>query len=378
MSSSMILETKYYLVSTYSNGFYDWKINTPTNMYTNLENYINTHGFIHHRIASQLFIQLASAIGKLHSCGIIMSVFELGDIYIDLVNQRVSSIYLHKPCAIIYDPDFQNKAFIKDKRDTSIYAAPECKNEHGYDGFPADIYALGIIFYKMIFGNILTYDTLSGIKSHIHNLVSCGKVPPDIVAMITLMLDTEPLVRPSIINILNIGWVNNIMSTEHILMPYPRMTFPYFYCKQEYLITHVPPFNQPKHFAFTKYTHDIEANYSNALISTPIVIDKSMELYKSCKTLKTEFELAEKIFIENVNKYLELVKYDVCIEDTTSLGNKIDSDKINILLMKNMLSIKITEVKQSYESMQTVRKYEMMCNWIVIFNRFHGHSYVLV
>ena len=50
----------------------------------------------------------------------------------------------------VIDPDFQNKAFIKDKRDTSIYAAPECKNEHGYDGFPADIYALGIIFYRLL------------------------------------------------------------------------------------------------------------------------------------------------------------------------------------------------------------------------------------
>lgn len=378
MSSSMILDSKYYLVPTHINGFYDWEINTPINMYTNLENYINTRGEIHHRIASKLFIQLASAIGKLHSCGIVMSVFEMGDIYIDLMNQRVSNIYLHKPRAIIYDPVFTNKAHIKDKRTPSIYAAPECKNEHGYDGFPADIYALGIIFYKMIFGNIITYDTVSEIKSHIHNLVSCGKAPPEIVAMITIMIDPEPLVRPSIISILNVDWVNKIMTKNYILMPHPCMTFPYFYCKQEYLITHIPPFNQPKKFTFTQQTHEIEANYSNAVMSTPIVNDKSLKLYESYKTFKTECELAEKILIENVNKYLELVQYDACIQDTTSLRNTIDSDKIQIFLMSNLLSIKIKEVDQAYDNLLSMRNYERMCNLCVIFNRFHGNGYFLV
>jgi serine/threonine protein kinase len=381
MSSSIILETKYYLLPAYITGRNDWEIGTfGTDIHTfiNLENYINTNGFIHPSIASRFLIQLAYGIGKLHSCGIIMSVLEMSDIMIDITNQNIYCIYLKNPCAIIYDPLFRKKALVKDKRSQSVYRAPECKDSICYDGFPADVYALGIIFYKMIFGSYPEYDSFSGIKSSIESLYLCGDVSPEIVAMITLMLEPNPLIRPSIVNILNVKWVNKIRQVINVTMPCPCMTFPYFYCKQEYLITHVPPFNQPKHFIFTQQTHDIEANYSNALATTQINIDKSLELYKSCKTFKTEVELEEKIFIGNVNKYLELVQYDVCMEDITSLKNKIDSDKIKIFLMKNVLSIKIQEVKQSHENVQVVSKYEIMCNWYVIFNRFHGHSYVLL
>jgi serine/threonine protein kinase len=370
MSSSVMPISNYYLIPPYINGTHDWEIYTLPSMPTNLENYVDALGNVSYTIASKLFFQLASAIGKLHSCGIIMAVLEMKDIHIDIVTKEITSIYLNSPCAIIYDPLFKKKAWVRNKRSMSVYAAPECKNEIGYDGFSADVYALGIIFYKMIVGTYPEYDSSSGILHAV--------APPHIVAMITLMLDNNPLVRPSIVNILNIKWVNDFMQEARVPIPVECMTFPYFYCKPDYFITDVPPYNKPKHFTFSPKTHEIEDNYSSAKLSMISAIEKSLEFCKSYKKLKTECELAEKILTENVDKYLQFIQFDSYFKEYKELGSKIEYDRTQIILMKHLISIRIRELDQVYNNICELRKYELMCHWIVIFNRVNVRGYIFI
>jgi serine/threonine protein kinase len=378
MSSSVMPISNYYLTPPYINGYHDWEIYTLPTMPTNLENYIDTVGNINSIIASKFFFQLASAIGKLHSCGIIMAVLEMKDICIDIATKDITSIYLNSPCAIIYDPQFKKKAWVRKKRSMGVYAAPECKNEVGYDGFPADVYALGIIFYKMIVGCYPEYDSSSGIESSIKNLVSHANAPPHIIAMITLMLDTNPLVRPSIVNILNVKWVNDFMQEARVPIPVQCMTFPYFYCKPEYFMTDVPPYNKQKHFTFIPKTHEIEDNYSSAKQSMISAIENSLEFCKSYKKLKTECELAEKILTENVYKYLQFIQFDSYFKESTDLKSKIEYDRTQIVLMKHLISIRVKELDQVYNNICELRKYELICHWIVIFNRVNVRGYIFI
>jgi serine/threonine protein kinase len=307
-----------------------------------------------------------------------MAILEMKDIHIDIATKDITSIYLNSPCAIIYNPQIKKKAWVRNKRSMCVYAAPECKNDTGYDGFPADVYALGIIFYKMIVGSYPEYDSSSGIKLSIDNLFLHAVVPSEIAAMISLMLDTNPLVRPSIVDILNVKWVNEFMQVARVPMPVECMTFPYFYCKPEYFMTDVPPYNKPKHFTFSPKTHETEDNYSRAKLSMTNAIEKSLEFCKSYKNTKTECELAEKILAENIDKYLQFIQFDSYYKESTELISKIQYDRTQMVLMKHLTSIRIRELDQVYNNICELRKYELICHWLVIFNRVNVRGYIFI
>ncbi len=353
MSAQQLFENKYYLIPPYISGRIDWGINKISNinnsMCVNIENYVNTYGGINVSIASKLFVQLASGIGKLHSAGIIMAVLEMSDIYLDIPNKNIMGIYLNDPCAVIYDPLFINKGMVKNKRKMSIYSAPECIKDTNYDGFAADVYTLGIIFYKIVYGHFPES------QSSVQNLEYCSKTNANIYALISLMLDTNPLVRPSLVNILNINWLNSFIKGSYVKIPHPCMTVPYFYCKTS-------------SFNYSQQTHEIEANYSSAIISTSVNIEKTGTVYESFKKLKNDLFDTEKILIDNVYKYFEL---DETNEDIVLFRNIIDATKTQIYLISQLLSVKLKELKDARENIISARNYEMLSNWIVIFDRMN-------
>jgi hypothetical protein len=107
-------------------------------------------------------------------------------------------------------------------------------------------------------------------------------------------------------------------------------------------------------------------------------IEKSMEFCKSYKTLKSECDLAEKILTENVDKYLQFIQFDSYFKEFTALISKIEYDRTQIVLMKQLISIRIGELDKVYNNICELRKYELICNWIVIFNRVNVRGYIFI
>uniref|UniRef100_UPI00358DF882 calcium/calmodulin-dependent protein kinase kinase-like n=1 Tax=Myxine glutinosa TaxID=7769 RepID=UPI00358DF882 len=94
---------------------------------------------------------------------------------------------------------------------TPAYMAPEI-TEHGYEGPPVDVWALGVLFTKLFDG--LRFDGHNIIeKSHVKTDLNVGNSPPTfaretLVSLLAAMLREDPMERLTMTEIVNHTWFN--------------------------------------------------------------------------------------------------------------------------------------------------------------------------
>lgn len=93
---------------------------------------------------------------------------------------------------------------------TPAYIAPEILKEEGYQGFKADIWSAGVVFFAMLCG---TVPFKASNMKELHKMIIKGKynlkeeISPEAKDLLRSMLETDPQKRISIKKILNHPWI---------------------------------------------------------------------------------------------------------------------------------------------------------------------------
>lgn len=107
---------------------------------------IKKHGKVNEGLAKYLFLQILNGIEFLHS--------KAGVAHLDLKleNILIANNYSLKLCDFGFFEELKSK--VCKNRGTHGYRAPETylESNEGYDGAKADIFALGVILFIMLFG----------------------------------------------------------------------------------------------------------------------------------------------------------------------------------------------------------------------------------
>jgi serine/threonine protein kinase len=140
---------------TYDNIKYP--IQTPTGSSTNsLEGYIKANGGFKAKIARSLFFDAASAIAHVHKNNIVHGDIKASNI---LLGKGENGL-IAKVCDFGWSLEVSGYSKQYNEYGTSLFRAPEfVKNLNSesmqcYSGFEADVWALGLVLYLIIHGNL--------------------------------------------------------------------------------------------------------------------------------------------------------------------------------------------------------------------------------
>ena len=166
-------------------------------------------GKLSENLAKSLFLQLTNAVEYLHSSA------EVAHLDLKLENILIGNDYKLKLCDFGFAEDLKSKV-LKNKG-TDGYKAPEIylQSNEGFDGDKADIFALGVILFIMIFGvppfTIATRDNTyyrlfyKGANSLKHffrlhpatkSAYYSGTIDVDLLDLLVSMMDENPERRP--------------------------------------------------------------------------------------------------------------------------------------------------------------------------------------
>jgi MAP/microtubule affinity-regulating kinase len=158
--------------------------------------------------ARYAFFQIASGVRYIHSHGFIHRDIKLDNVLIDE--------HMHyKICDFGVGRSINPNELVLEQCGTPAYLAPEIIREHGYRGFSADVWSLGVLLYFMLVGQMpfraQTIDRLN-------EVVLLGKytfpegleVSDDARQLISRMLCLDPAIRAQMEEVLNHPWVNSI------------------------------------------------------------------------------------------------------------------------------------------------------------------------
>eukprot|EP01119_Soliformovum_irregulare_P010550 TRINITY_DN2600_c0_g1_i1.p1 TRINITY_DN2600_c0_g1~~TRINITY_DN2600_c0_g1_i1.p1 ORF type:complete len:277 (+),score=77.72 TRINITY_DN2600_c0_g1_i1:102-932(+) len=167
--------------------------------------FIETEGDVSEDDGRIIFQQLVDAVASLHSQGIAHRDLKLDNIMINLKLQtKIIDFGLS---------EISNAHRCLDKVGTDEYCAPEVSNNKPYNGFRADIWSLGVVLYAVLFG------TFPFSSSSLKRIRMGWAVPipfdiPDVSfeakALIQRMLNVDPKKRPTIEEIANDEWLQEM------------------------------------------------------------------------------------------------------------------------------------------------------------------------
>ena len=129
--------------------------NTSSTLFEYIES--SPHGRVPFKFIKSLFMQVASAVDYLHSLGIVHADLKEENILIDIRESKLVSKLCDFGHSFKYDGKPRMRIY-----GTKVLTSPELLGHLIYDdckdpfvqGFPQDIWALGLLFYTMIYGQL--------------------------------------------------------------------------------------------------------------------------------------------------------------------------------------------------------------------------------
>lgn len=170
-----------------------------------LQSYLNTYNnMIKPSTAKEILVSLAKALAYLHKKGVCHRDIKLENV---LINEHGVVKLIDFGFAVVSsDPDAPVANFCG----TPAYMSPEIVKRKQYNGPKADIWALGILMYKIISGRFPFVGSvdqdLFAIITTVQPRISAS-VPQKLKALILRLLDKNPANRPSAEAILSDEWV---------------------------------------------------------------------------------------------------------------------------------------------------------------------------
>lgn len=150
-----------------------------------------------------LFIQIVLAVKYVHSFNLSHRDLKLENIL--LADSKKSLIKL-SDFGFIREYNPQARKFLSTICGTNVYMAPELLKNEKYSGFAIDIWALGVILYTMVYGE-MPFDEDDDLKTKykiIHEEPRYPEIiPQDLIQLIKKLLSKDPNQRPNLNEILN-------------------------------------------------------------------------------------------------------------------------------------------------------------------------------
>jgi len=189
------IDKKMYMILEYVNG-------------GDMLDYIMKYGCLCEKACISLFKQIVDTVAFLHCNNIVHHDLKLENVMINnCEGKMVLKLIDFGYCARIASNKRSRKHYLTQFSGTPQYSAPEILNGQPYDGFPIDIYALGIILYIMLVGEFpFNGDDMADRWDQQNSaayLASLEKKYPegvskDVKYLILRMLDPSPETRISI------------------------------------------------------------------------------------------------------------------------------------------------------------------------------------
>lgn len=251
-----------------------------------LYNHITQNGPLRETHASPLYKQLILAVKHMHSLGFVHRDIKAENVLLVSENRL-------KLADFGFSTELINGA--NQKLDTFCgsppYAAPELFSDDHYIGAPVDVWALGVLLYFMVVGNMpFRAPTVPALRTAVlkGDYVLLGHISLPCIRLIQRILVHIPLGRPTIDEILASQWVTNpnlsteIMQHEINLRTKPTKRSGFWFrtksrrirktysLRERYMeITNKPPLNlntkKTEGIFVDNFLHPIEINYDASL-----------------------------------------------------------------------------------------------------------------
>lgn len=159
-----------------------------------LFDFVTNNGKLSPQVSLKLFTQLTGAVYYIHSNGCCHRDLKLENILLDNDgNVKLSDFGFTR--------ELPMKSLLRDICGTNAYMAPELIKRLPYSGVKIDIWALGVILYTLITGEMPFDDSLEEIELNALILNSTPRfmstLDPEIKDLINMMLQKEPEDRPN-------------------------------------------------------------------------------------------------------------------------------------------------------------------------------------
>ncbi|XP_065225823.1 serine/threonine-protein kinase 40-like [Planococcus citri] len=159
--------------------------------YINLQQYVIKEKKLKEREALVIFYNIVSIVEKLHRKNIVHRDLKLGNF---ILHQHTHKITITNFCLgkqLVNENDL-----LTDQRGSPAYISPDVLCGKPYTGKPSDMWALGVVFYTMLYGQFPFYDSsptqlFNKIKAVDYSF-PCNRTNPDIIHLIRRLLVLEP------------------------------------------------------------------------------------------------------------------------------------------------------------------------------------------
>jgi serine/threonine protein kinase len=187
---------------------------------SNLQTVLSTRGPMPIPLACRMLIHITGAILHCHTHNIVLRDITIGHIFFAEAERRTTVLSdLSKSKLVQPNPAHPGKAWLTDKCGSPAYVAPEILTQQEYDGFAADIYSLGIVFFVAITGRFpFAAATPAALYAQIvggHMEWPAG-IPPPVITLLRSMMERNPATRITAHAILSLPWLAGIVTESGI------------------------------------------------------------------------------------------------------------------------------------------------------------------
>lgn len=159
-----------------------------------LLNYVRKRKKLDEDVAKVIFKQIIEGLGYIHKKHILHRDIKLDNILLDGKGRvKIADFGVSK---LVRQGDIMHE-----QSGTPAYIAPEILREEGYQGFKADIWSAGVVFFAMLCG---TVPFKASNMKELHKMIIKGKynlkeeISPEAKDLLKSMLETDPQKRISI------------------------------------------------------------------------------------------------------------------------------------------------------------------------------------
>lgn len=164
--------------------------------------------------ARNIFYQIVEGIRYVHSLNLAHRDLKLENI---LMADKKKSIVKLTDFGFVREFNPTKRTFLSTVCGTTSYMAPEMLQSNKYSGFAVDIWAMGVVLYAMVYGQLpfdADDDMATKIKIVGEEPFYLDAVPREINTLLQKMLSKDPMNRPSISEILNSDFLIDVTNLK--------------------------------------------------------------------------------------------------------------------------------------------------------------------